>query len=113
MDWDGWIRFNWSALVSGRKIEVPPTLGPLHHAGFSQTKMASSEGQVSDWALSLSDRSRLHVHVYADGRRIVHRDQHDPALGPFDMIAHLVKETPIGLLAAVGGALWVASLAEG
>jgi hypothetical protein len=113
MDWNSWIRINWAALASGSKIVVPPTLYSLEEGGFSPTTMASPEGQVADWALSMSDRSRLHVHVYADGRRIVHRDQHDPALGLLDMVAHLVKETPVGLVAFVGGALWLASLSEG
>lgn len=57
----------------------------------------------------MSDGSRIHVHAYHDGRRVVHRDQYDPARGIGPLIAHLAADTPLGILALIGGAVWLAS----
>ncbi len=109
MNWSSWISLHWSALVQGFKIDAPRALAPLAKAGFRATALASPEGQVADWALSMTDGSRIHVHVYRDGRRVVHRDKYDPARGIGAMIAHLAADTPLGFLALVGGTVWLAS----
>ncbi len=113
MSWHDWISLNWGGLVAGAKIEVPNALGPLAQGGFLTTPNASPEGQVADWALAMSDRSRIHVHVYRDGRRFAHRDKHDPDRGIGDKIAHLATETPLGVLALIGGTLLLATSSDG
>jgi hypothetical protein len=112
MSWMQWISQNWVALAAGAKIEVPQDVGQPQEAGFRITSNASPEGQLADWALAMSDRSRIHVHVYADGRRIAHRDKHDPDRGIGDKVAHLLVDTPLGVLAILGGTLWLATSNE-
>lgn len=98
MTWKAWIDANWQQLKRGEKIDAPRWLGPPSAGGFRPQAFASPEGQTADWTLSLTDRSRIHIHEFADGRRRVHRDVHDPDQGFLDMIAHLFKETPWGLV---------------
>ena len=109
MIWSDWIALNWEALVRGDKIQAPRVLGGLAQAGFRTTTLASPEGQMADWAIRMSDGSRIHVRVYGDGRRIAHRDKFDPAQGVGHTIAHLAVDTPLGFLALAGGTLWLAS----
>lgn len=98
MTWNAWINSNWEQLKKGAKIDAPRLLGPPSAGGFRPQAFASPEGQVSDWTMSLTDRSRIHIHEFADGRRRVHRDEHDPDQGFLDMFAHLFKETPWGVV---------------
>ena len=112
MEWVAWIGENWLALEKGSKIEAPWWLVPLAQAGFRRTECASPEGRAAHWTLALDDRSRIHVHEYPDGRRVVHRDKHNPEAGPADMIAHLMFDTPWGIVAVVGGLVWFASSAN-
>lgn len=113
MNWNDWIHSNWNALAGGGKVEAPPWLGPPSEAGFRLTSSAAYEGQTADWALGMSDRSRIHVHEYADGRRIVHRDVHDPDRGLADMAAHLALDTPFVAAALAVGAVWWMSQQKG
>jgi hypothetical protein len=106
MNWDAWIYSNWKSLAGGAKIHAPIWLGPPSEAGFRPTTSAAHEGQSADWSLGLTDRSRIHVHEYADGRRLVHRDAHDPDRGLADMAAHLALDTPFVAAAVVVGAVW-------
>ena len=112
MTWHLWIRDNWNALTTGAKLEAPQWLPAPAHSGFAAQPFASPEGQAADWTLSLNDRSRIHVHEYKDGRRVVHRDKHDPDQGLGDMIAHLVTETPLGVVAMLAG-LFIISAKKG
>lgn len=75
---------------------APGWLPPPAVAGFARIEVASPEGQVADWGLSFDDGSRVHIHEYADGRRVVHRDQHDPANGFWSTVSHLLSETWVG-----------------
>jgi hypothetical protein len=104
MNWESWIGFRWNELVVGAKLEAPRSLGSLPHAGFRPTRLAAPEGQTSNWALPMSDGSRVHVHVYSDGRQVAHRDKFDPERGLGPMLAHLALDTPyvlIGLMATL------------
>lgn len=96
-----WLADNWNALDSGDKLEFPPRLGHPRTLGFKQLTFALPAGQAQDWGMPLSDGSRLHVHEFSDGRLIVHRDKYDPDRGTEALIAHLVREIPIGILAAL------------
>lgn len=109
MNWNDWVFSNWGALRKGAKIEAPWWLGSPSAAGFRAIKSAAYEGQTADWALAINDRSRIHVHEYADGRRVVHRDAHDPDRGLTDMVAHLAFDTPAGVIALALGVVWMIS----
>ena len=113
MSWINWIRLYWNDLARGAKIEVPHFLDPLAQAGFRPTPLASPEGQASDWALALSDGSRIHVHVYRDGRRVAHRDKFDPARGIGPTLAHLAVDTPYVAIALVVTLLVASSSTSG
>lgn len=110
--WSSWIDSAWPKLTAGAKLEVPRHLPHPKHAGFSPESIATPEGQCADWVLSYNDESRVHVHEYCDGRRVVHRDQYDPNQGLGNLLAHLVFETAlvpvvllgIGLVAAARSA---------
>jgi hypothetical protein len=105
--WMGWINQNWQRLVSGDKINAPIGLAAPEEAGFEMIEVAHPVGQSRDWGLSVSDGSRIHVHEYADGRRVVHRDAHNPKRGLGPMLAHLMQETPYGALAIGAGTLYL------
>lgn len=107
MTWLEWIRSNWLLFLAGQKIEAPWWLGSPLQAGFQRISLAHPSGQESDWGLSISDGSRIHVHSYATGRNVVHRDKHDPAQGLDRAIAHIVEETPYGKLALAVGAAYL------
>lgn len=98
-DWLSWATVHWPSLVGGAKINAPFWLAAPVDAGFEVIEIAHPVGQVRDWGLALTDGSRIHVHEYADGRRVVHRDVHDPKRGLGPMLAHLMQETPYGILA--------------
>lgn len=53
-------------------------------------------GQVSDYALSLDDGSRVHVQCFKDGGVVAHVDRFDPARGLLTTVAHLWFDTPVG-----------------
>lgn len=100
--WVAWANVNWTSLVGGLKLGAPVWLAAPAEAGFEIIEIAHPVGQARDWGLSLADGSRLHVHEYADGRRVVHRDVHNPKRGLGPMLAHLMQETPYGVMAAFG-----------
>lgn len=108
MTWYGWIQQSWGRLSAGGKIEAPSWLPSPATAGFAVIAIASPEGQSGDWGLSMNDGSRVHVHVFPDGRRVVHRDRFDPARSIWSMIAHLLTETWVGPVAAVGAGVVLA-----
>lgn len=113
MDWNGWIYSNKEPLVAGAKIAAPQWLGSPSLGGLRPITSAAYEGQVRDWGLSLHDGSRIHVHEYPDGRYVAHRDSHDPDRGVGNMVAHLVFDTPLGLIALATSAVWLLSHQEG
>src|SRR5687767_7092643 len=90
-----WLTPHWGRLCAGEKIEFT---FPVHPAnlGFRRITLAEQVGQVEDWALSMRDRSRLHLWLTRDGRWIMHRDAVDPARGPVEAIAHAVTESSVG-----------------
>jgi hypothetical protein len=110
--WMVWVNQHWQRLVNGEKITAPVWLAMPADAGFEAIEIAHPVGQARDWGLPLSDNSRIHVHEYADGRRVVHRDVHNPKRGLGPMLAHLMQETPYGALALCVGMLYVLSQAS-
>jgi hypothetical protein len=105
--WMTWVNQNWQRFLKGEKIEAPVWLAAPADAGFEVIEIAHPVGQSSDWGLSLSDNSRIHVHEYANGRRVAHRDVHNPKRGLGPMLAHLMQETPYGILALCAGTLYI------
>lgn len=103
MYWGGWITSCWNELARGSKLQVPGHLPHPRWVGFHAIDVATPEGQCSDWGLSLTDGSRIHVHEYSDGRLVAHRDRFDPAAGFLNAVKHLLTETFVGpALLAVG-----------
>ena len=100
--WKGWIKDNWDALVTGKKLELTAFLPHPAQSGFAEEDLAEEAGQCRDWILALTDESRLHVHEFADGRMVVHRDRWDPNRGASNMVKHVAFETTLGGLALVG-----------
>lgn len=101
MTWINWVRQNWGALKNGQKLRAPGWLDHPRERGFKRVTYSMPRGQVGDWGLPLSDGSRIHVREFPDGRLIVHRDRHDPQRGITGTLAHLMTETPVGLLTAI------------
>lgn len=103
-DWATFLLRSWPALVRGEHLHVPQGLVPPRTAGFRRPLVAEPHGQEEDWVLPLRDGSRVHVHVYASGARVIHRDRTDPARSPLHALWHLVTETRVaaaGKVAAV------------
>jgi hypothetical protein len=112
--WVSWIHQYWQHLASGSKIQAPRWLPAPADAGFTLIEIAHPAGQARDWGLSMADGSRIHVHEYADGRRVVHRDAYDPNRGLGHTLAHLMQETPYGILAVgIGAFLLITSASNG
>ena len=114
--WSGWIRQNFRRLRAGAKVRVPHWLPHPHHAGFKQLELAEDHGQIDDYAKSLSDGSRIHVHVHRDGTMVAHRDKYDPDHSPGRAVAHVLFETVAGVViltvggvAVVGGLIFLAA----
>ena len=106
MTWNEWIRRSWPDLAAGRTVEVWGGLPHPSNAGFHALDFALPSGQCADWSVSLTDGGRLHIHEYASGRLLGHRDRFDPDAGISSMVAHLMKETPVGpVLGVIGGML--------
>ena len=99
--WLNWIQVNRPALLSGLRLDVPGWFPDPTYSGLRPVPIALPVGQTRDWSLPLSDGSRIHVHKYADGRRIAHRDRYDPDVGLGNAVLHLMFETPLGLAALV------------
>src|SRR5262245_47815138 len=100
--WSSWIDLAWPKLREGTKLEAASYLPHPKTAGFSPESIATPHGQCADWVLSFNDGSRIHVHEYSDGRRLVHRDRYDPNQGLGNLIAHLTFETPLVPLVLLG-----------
>jgi hypothetical protein len=110
MNWLSWINSQWSDLQGGKKVTAPGWLPTPRESGFQPIPIASPEGQCADWGLSLTDGSRVHVHQFNDGRRVVHRDRFDPDQGILRGVAHLLTETWVGPVALVAGLALLISL---
>lgn len=87
----------WVLLKRGKTLAM--LVHPSTVDGFVRTSGMEPHGQVEDWVRSMPDGSRLHAHVYADGRIAVHRDRWDPARGPLSTAAHVALETTAGRMA--------------
>lgn len=103
--WRTWLARNWADLYAGKAIRVLPTelAHPSISAEWREILLAEPFGQECDWALSLADGSRLHLHEYSD-RWEVHRDEHDPSQGVVAALQHFAKEAPSAKLVAIAGA---------
>jgi hypothetical protein len=100
--WVNWVRDNFSRLIKKEWLEVPEYLPHPLQAGFYQLSIAENYCQINNYAISLSDGSRLHVHEYKDGRLIIHRDKYDPDKGIVDTTLHFFTETNIGKTVGIG-----------
>lgn len=110
--WVNWISDNWTTLSAGVKIEVPSWLGAPHQAGLHLIPMAHPVGQLRNWGLGMSDGSRIHIHEFADGRCVAHRDKHDPGRGFESSVAHLMQETPYPAWFALTGLVFLIAKAS-
>jgi hypothetical protein len=95
--WLRWIDSVSDELAAGRHVRVPEALPALELAGFVRPLVRVHKGQSADWALSLPDGSRLHVHAFGD-ELVAHRDRFDPGRGLASAALHVVTETPLGRL---------------
>lgn len=100
--WQQWIQQNWSQLKSGEKLRAPAHLPHPQTRGFTKLTFSMPNGQVSDWAVSCKDGSRVHIQVFEDGTYKVHRDQFDPRRRLDFTVAHLMTETPVGIGVVLG-----------
>jgi hypothetical protein len=94
-----WMLFaaaSWPVLVAGGRVCAPPELPHPSVSGFVRPRMTEDCGQADDWAIALSDGSRLHVHEYAAGPLVVHRDKVDPGSGTLRALWHVATETCVG-----------------
>lgn len=70
---------------------------PSRFGGFSRLSVAEPRGQIADYALSLHNGSRLHVHILREGIRTFkfryHIDRWDPDHSLSYKIKHLAAET--------------------
>jgi hypothetical protein len=116
--WESWISSNWSALTAGGKLEVPTAAmqHPLHRADLFRAVAGWPAGQACDFAVSMTDGSRVHIQCFsrADGVAMfrVHRDKWDPNRSPSHMLRHALEETPAGVGLLVFGLLGLAWLAS-
>ena len=103
--WARWFREHRDVLSGGEEheIPVPPDLPHPSRSGFTPTSLAEAVGQVHDWALPISDGSRLHVHEFEDGSMSVHRDATDPSRGLTSAVWHWVTESRSGRIIVVAG----------
>lgn len=109
--WQSLLQQNWAHLVSGQKLDVTGYVPhPAWVSGFTQTLLAEPHGQVIDWELALGDGSRIHVHEFADGRLVVHRDAINPSRGPLEAISHWLTETATGAAVLGVGSVVAAGL---
>jgi hypothetical protein len=107
----------WPVLVAGGRVCAPSELPHPREAGFERPIMSEDCGQSADWMAPMPDGSRLHVHEYAAGPLIVHRDRVDPSKSPLRAIWHVATETKIGgavlrLGGLLAGALLIGRLAR-
>lgn len=96
----------WRDLRRGKRVTI--TRHPRELAGFERARgPVERHGQAEDWTRELPDGSRLHAHVFPDGRITMHRDRWSPKRGPLSTVAHVALETTGGriALAAVVGRL--------
>ena len=94
--WEVWLAEAWPLLVQRRTVLVPAELPAMEASGFAVPPLAEPVGQVADHVLALDDGSRLHVHTYASGLRIAHRDTIDPGRSAGAAIAHWCLESRSG-----------------
>lgn len=119
LEWMAWLDGNWSLLANGGWVVLPGWLPHPGDVGFKCLGVAEDVGQVRNWVHALSDGSRLHVHEFAEGGLVVHRDRHNPDEGLVSSVLHFFLETKAGkvagiaLLAACALMLLVAGLRKG
>lgn len=91
--WQNWITAVWPRLAGGERLVAPMYLLHPQWSGFVKTELAEAAGQIGDWAVSMTDGSRVHVHENADGSMVVHRDAVDPGRGFIEAVVHTVTES--------------------
>lgn len=97
--WNKWLDEHYAELCMGMQLTFPKSLPHPVYSGFKRIRMAENVGQRRDWALSLKDGARIHIHDFGNNRMVVHRDRYDPAKGIFSSLAHWLTEAASGKLA--------------
>lgn len=100
-EWNVWIAGQWQRLAAGAHIQPPVGFPHPIDAGFARLTLAEPHGQTADYSASLADGSRIHLHEYADGTLLAHRDAYDP-VGVVATVKHLATETAVGPLIGLG-----------
>ncbi len=103
--WEQWLSARWSYLVAGQEIDATWQVPHPSTAGFTRTDLAEGHGQLVDWELAVTDGSRIHVHEFADGRLVVHRDAINPSRGPLEAMMHWFSESALGKAVFVTGSV--------
>lgn len=99
--WALWLATVERRLRGGEQVAAPSNLPDPREAGFRLLSLAEPVGQIADFAMSLADGSRYHIHQFADGRRVVHRDEYDPDRSFAHAFGHFVSETKTGKIGLV------------
>jgi hypothetical protein len=97
-EWQSFAAASWPSLQAGGRVCAPASLPSPAISGFRRPWLTEDHGQAVDWTAPLDDGSRIHVHEYRDGSRIVHRDEVDPSQGPVAALVHCCRETHLGRL---------------
>ena len=108
--WKAWERKNHQQLYSGKKLNVSHLPHP-EISGFHQIDIAENHGQRSDYGLSLSNNSRIHVWECPNGDLIAHLDKHDPDANAVEAINHVLHETKFGGYAKTVGKIAIGGVA--
>lgn len=99
--WTDFIRENLAHLQRGGRAWAPDCLPHPRFVGFTALSFAEPDGQVEDWAHPLGE-GRVHVHIGADGRMLVHLDRWDPDQSLASLVKHVLLETKTGKAIAIG-----------
>src|SRR5688572_27831717 len=104
--WKDWFAEHLPILRQGESVSMPDWSPHPLLLGFERESIAEPVGQIEDWVRSFGD-ARLHIHVFADGRRAIHRDRWNWRKGPTHAALHFFLETMSGtvLLATLALAL--------
>ena len=96
--WESWYEKNHTDLFKGHKVKVEENLiHPREISEFKKLLFADDVGQAKDWAISIHNGSRLHIHEYSDGQLVGHLDKYDPGKSIFHAVTHWATESKSGL----------------
>jgi hypothetical protein len=91
MTWGEYLRRAWPLFLKGQRVNVPQELRSTVRT-LRVPRVAKNVGQSGNYVLPCTDGSRIHVHEYADGRLVAHRDRTDPGRSPLHAVWHLLTD---------------------